>query len=148
MEVHLAVFAEVMSTVKNKIVLEQYNFASALHYVLNETKPLALAARLGFTLRSGRKAAATPSAPFAAAAGGNKADVSQREAELAKELKKEIGEHNRAKSELAQLKAKTTRLEAELKEARAKNSSTYKRDRSPDRRQSGDDHGHYTPRRR
>ena len=55
---------------------------------------------------------------------------------------------HRAKSDVMQLKAKTTRLEAELKEARAKNSSTYKRDRSPDRRRSGDDHGHYTPRRR
>ena len=133
------------------MLLEQYNFSSAMMFVLQETKPLALVARLGFTLTPGRKstvAAATPAAPTSTTSvvdAGAAADL----AEQKKALKAEVGAHNKTKNELAQKTARIARLEDELRQIRqqAAQRTLQKRERSPDRRRSGD-HDHYSRARR
>ena len=146
-EVHLSVFAEIMSGVKDKMLLEQYNFSSAVMFVLQETKPFALVARLGFTLKTGRKSTAASAKPAGAAGTTGVADVSAA-AELAeqkKALKLEVTMHRQTKNDLAQKTAKIAKLEDELRQARQQTArrTPQKRERSPDRRRSGE-RDHYS----
>jgi len=133
------------------MLLEQYSFSSAMMFVLQETKPLALVARLGFTLTSGRKS--TVAAATLAAVKSNTSAVdagaATELAEQKKALKAEVSAHNKTKNELAQKTARIARLEDELRQMRqqAAQRTPQKRERSPDRRRSGD-HGHYTRTRR
>ena len=150
-EVHLSVYAKIMSGVKNKMLLEQYNFSSAMMFVLQETKPLALVARLGFTRTPGRKSTVAAATPAAAASSTSVVDngAATELAEQKKALKAEVGAHNKTKNELAKKTARVARLEDELRQIRhqATQRTPQKRERSPDRRRSGD-HDHYSRARR
>jgi len=140
-EVHLAVYAEIMSGVKNKMLLEQYSFSRTMMFVLQETKPFALVVRLGFALNSGRKSVGDAAPPAATTSATNVVDAGAMAdmAEQKKALRAEVGAHNKTKTELAQKTARIARLEEELRHIRAQAAppTPPKRERSPDRRRSG-----------
>ena len=117
--------------------------------MLQETKPLILVARLGFSLNPGRKSAAAATTPAATTSTTGVVDDGAVDAgavtdlvEQKKALKAEVGAHNKTKNELPQKTARTARLEDELRQIKqhAAQRTPQKRDLSPDRRRSGDHH--------
>ena len=77
------------------MLLEQYNSSSAMMFVLQETKPLALVVRLGFALNFGRKSAAAAAPPAATTSATSVVDAGAV-ADLAEQKKSPEGGGRRA----------------------------------------------------
>jgi len=140
LEALLAAFVEFMVEVKNSVVKDKLNAASAFGEAVERTKMQTRMDKLGYTLAAGRspKMAVVPPSP---AKGGGDAD------QVA--LRGERTDHERTRKQLADSKERVKKLEEQLLVARRSGGQTNggdhgrKRSRSPDRGRA--DRGHYGP---